>query len=54
MIAVIPVLLGVGFAIIWISPPLLSWVAAVSLARKDAIRAQRMSKTWWLSRFDGE
>lgn len=45
------ILLATGFLVVWISPGMLSWIAAVALARKEALRTQRVAKAWFLARF---
>lgn len=45
------ILLAAGFLVAWISPGMLSWIAAVALARKEALRTQRVAKAWFLARF---
>lgn len=38
-------------AVAWVSPSMLTWVASVALARKEALRTQRIAKAWFLARF---
>ena len=38
----------------WMSPRVLSYIAAKCLARKQAILTQRIAYRWWISRFDEE
>ncbi len=42
------------FAAFWMSPKALSWVAAKILARRDALRTQKMAMRWHLARLDAE
>jgi len=48
------VLVVAGFVVLWISPNLLGWCAAKMLARRDAIRSQKMALAWYVKRFEEE
>jgi hypothetical protein len=42
------------FAVVWLSPGMLIWVAAVTLARREALHTQRLAKARFLAQFEGE
>ncbi len=46
------VLIGSAWAILWISPNALNWVAAKCLARRDGILATRLAFVAHLRRFE--
>jgi hypothetical protein len=46
------VLVIAAWAILWLSPSMLGALAARMLARREAIRTQRMALSWFLKRFE--
>jgi len=51
-IVAVLILAGAGWMILWLSPSMLGSLAARMLARRDAIRTQRMALAWWGRRFE--